>query len=64
MFYRRPQLIDSVKENETFEKGKDGKFYIAKDLPLYGFEGFCERLRHAWLVLNDKARAYRFYEDI
>ena len=64
MFKRRPRLIDELIADKTnVSEELNGKWYVAKSLPLYGFEGFCERLWHAWLVLTDRARAYEHMCD-
>ena len=58
---RKPLLIDTALGSlQSTQRNTHDGWYCAKDEDGLSI---VERLYHAWLVLTDKARAYRFKED-
>lgn len=65
MYYRPPPLIDRANDGSAMCFDDRVKlWYAAKCLPYHGLAGFIMRLRHAWLVLWDRARAVRYHGDL
>lgn len=64
---REPTLIDEVLDRKAHfgstQTEINGRWYIAKPLPYYGWRNTAQRLYHAWLVLRGKAMAIQYAED-
>ena len=63
---KEPQLIDELISSEkepSTQSEINGRWYIAKPLPFYGFITIRMRIYHAWLVLIGKATAIQYMED-
>jgi len=57
-------LIDSMLKMWTSCSTEiNGRWAVAKPVPMYGLEGLVERVYHAWLVLVGKATAVQYVED-
>lgn len=64
--HNEPMLLDRLTKSEFDTKCEiDGGWFIAKPLMSYYGIGFTffTRLRHAWLVLRNKAHTWQYAED-
>lgn len=63
----QPPLIDEVISAESIIASAqveiNGRWYVAKPLPYYGWKNTRMRIYHAWLVLTGKASAWQYAED-
>jgi len=64
---KQPPLIDELLDKSnmlgTDQAEINGRWYIAKPLPYYGWHNIVTRVYHAGLVLIGRASAWQYAED-
>jgi hypothetical protein len=63
----KPILIDELISKDKFlgacQSEINGRWYIAKPYPYYGWRNTKMKIYHAWLVLKGDAMAWQYAED-
>lgn len=63
---RKPILIDELAASEDMASTMsehDGRWYVAKPMPFFGFCELVTRINHAYLVIIGKASCYQYHID-